>query len=333
MQKLTLHPKLDKKITIQVIRALCIIAVVMIHTSPGGEWQAYIRPFINFCVATFLFLSGYLTKDENEDWYSFLKKRILRVLIPYTLWTILYSIPQMILLEKNITHIVWNFFTTNACFPFYYIAVYIQFVLLTPLLSKLAKSKYKHLGWLISPISVVIFRYYGQYIEPEFNHYILSLWRISCLGWFTFYYLGLLLNNNIINVHYKLINLLIVYGLCILLQISEGYYWFLDGESECGSQLKLTSLLTSSIFCLCIHAYIKNNQSNVHNTTLKVLGDYSFGIYLCHVMIMTILHKIPYYSMLPFPINSLVVLLFSFFCCWIGDKICRRKVSSWLGLK
>ena len=56
---------------IQVFRALSIIAVVMIHTTPPGEWQVIFRPFLNFAVATFLFLSGYLTKIENDDWYVY----------------------------------------------------------------------------------------------------------------------------------------------------------------------------------------------------------------------------------------------------------------------
>ena len=56
---------------IQIFRALSIIAVVSIHLTPFGEWTVLCRPFINFAVATFLFLSGYLTKIENDDWFTF----------------------------------------------------------------------------------------------------------------------------------------------------------------------------------------------------------------------------------------------------------------------
>lgn len=52
---------------IQILRAFAIIAVVMIHTSPPAAGQVIFRPFINFGVATFLFLSGYLTKIDNND--------------------------------------------------------------------------------------------------------------------------------------------------------------------------------------------------------------------------------------------------------------------------
>lgn len=70
----------EKNYKIQILRALAIIAVVLIHTCPLGLSQVLVRPFINFSVGLFLFLSGYLTKLENNDWKNFYKKRIVRVL-------------------------------------------------------------------------------------------------------------------------------------------------------------------------------------------------------------------------------------------------------------
>ena len=49
---------LTKNTKIQVLRAMAIVSVVIIHTCGS----VYIRPFVNFCVALFIFLSGYLTK-------------------------------------------------------------------------------------------------------------------------------------------------------------------------------------------------------------------------------------------------------------------------------
>lgn len=81
----------DRQNSIQVLRAIAILAVIMIHTCPSGNAQVIFRPFVNFGVALFLFLSGYLTKMDDRDWIAFYKKRILRVSIPYIVWTILYS--------------------------------------------------------------------------------------------------------------------------------------------------------------------------------------------------------------------------------------------------
>ncbi|MBE6415576.1 MAG: acyltransferase [Akkermansiaceae bacterium] len=53
-----------KDANIQLLRALAIIAVVFIHTCPHGMEQVIFRPFINFAVPLFLFLSGYLTTPK-----------------------------------------------------------------------------------------------------------------------------------------------------------------------------------------------------------------------------------------------------------------------------
>ena len=147
--------KATKSNMVQVFRALAIFAVVMIHTSPSGIGQVYSRPFINFAVATFLFLSGYLTKIENDNWGSFFKKRIIRVLIPYVIWSVIYTV-----YSRHLDKLPYNLLTAQATVPFYFIFVYIQFVLLTPLLGKLAKSRFQFLGWFVSPIAVIVFKYY-----------------------------------------------------------------------------------------------------------------------------------------------------------------------------
>ena len=316
---------------IQIFRAFAIIAVVMIHTTPPGEWQVICRPFINFSVATFLFLSGYLTKAENDNWGSFYRKRIIRVIIPYIIWTVLYSLPAI--LNEGIERLFVNLITAKACVTLYYIFVYIQFVLLTPVLCKLAKSKYQYVGWIIAPISVLIFKYYGLITGTELNRYIAIMWSDSCLGWFTFYYLGLLLGNRIININYSLKSLAIVYIISLLLQMAEGYGWLSLGEANCGTQTKLTAILSSCIFLLIIHNLLKNKNISIKSEFLTKIGDYSFGIYLCHILLMIFLYKIPYYKLIPYPLNSAIIILISLGGCIFGYKILGAKIAGWLGLR
>ena len=46
---------------IQIIRAIAIISVLVIHTAGQSPYELYIRPLVNFGVGVFLFLSGFLT--------------------------------------------------------------------------------------------------------------------------------------------------------------------------------------------------------------------------------------------------------------------------------
>lgn len=77
---------------IQVLRGLAIIAVVIIHSNANGIISVIDRPFVNFAVAIFIFISGYLTKLSYSDIRNFYKKRIVKVGMPYIVWTIIYTI-------------------------------------------------------------------------------------------------------------------------------------------------------------------------------------------------------------------------------------------------
>lgn len=187
---------------IQFFRAIAIIAVVTIHTTSAGEMQVICKPFINFAVATFIFLSGYLTKADSDNWLAFHRRRITRVLVPYFIWTVIYSIQDI--QSEGLSVLVKNLLFANATTTLYYIFVYIQFVLLTPLLSKLAKSRFRHLGWIIAPLSVVLFKYIPAFGEIHLGKHVELLWSDACLGWFTFYYLGLILGNKILSPKFNL---------------------------------------------------------------------------------------------------------------------------------
>ncbi|MBR5150434.1 MAG: acyltransferase family protein, partial [Bacteroidaceae bacterium] len=148
-----------------------------------------------------------------------------------------------------------------------------------------------------------------------------------------FYYLGLLLGNQIINPKYSLKSLAWLYAFSIILQIVEGYEWLQLGVANCGTQIKLTTLLTSTIFLFIVYAILNNPNIDIKSKFLRSLGDYSFGIYLCHIMIMMFLEQFHYYTILPYPISSAIVILISWGCCYIGYRICGKKASEWIGFK
>ena len=320
-----------------MFRAIAIIAVVMIHTTPAGQWQVFCKPFINFAVATFIFLSGYLTKTDNDNWLKFYVRRITRVLVPYVIWTIIYSIPDI--QSSGPSAMVKNLLCANATTTLYYIFVYIQFVLLTPLLGKLAKSPYRHLGWLIASLSVILFKYIPVFGDIQLGKHIELFWNDACLGWFTFYYLGLILGNRIIDRQFNIRNLAVLYCASLLLQMAEGYLWFTVDPAGCGSQLKLSSILSSTIFMLIIYCVLERRtprgNRGSHEPKSRLLcsiGDYSFGIYLVHMMFLNGLQHLEFYSAIPYPITSLIVLSVSFIFCYISSAVLGKKASRWAGL-
>lgn len=308
----------QKSYNIQVLRGVAIIAVVFIHNIPSVYVQIWCRPFLNFCVGLFLFLSGMLSyADEKIPW-----DRIIKVVVPYTIWTFIY----VIISNHNdviqfITKFILHFVTGTAAPIMYYIFVYCQFTVLIPVIRKLANSKYKMLGFLISPIEIISMRLIPLIIAYKMNVFMRVIIGNSCLGWFTYFYLGYLIGSEIIHINMSSTKIFIIWLCSICLQTLEGYWYYLLGEINCGTQLKLSAILTGSMFMLlafrALDSKVLSNLSFLH-----LLGDYSFGIFFSHLAIMELLRRTPFYYRFDFyPFNAIVIVVLSLIFVLIGGKL------------
>lgn len=313
---------------IQVLRGLAIIAVVFIHNTPIGLAQVFCRPFLNFSVGLFLFLSGMLSNASN--WSP--KKRIIKVLIPYVLWTLIYSVMYNIDNPVCIPIVfVKNLLTGKAAAVMYYIFIYCEFTLLIPFIDRLAKSKFKYCGFLFTPIEIVLMRSLPLITGLETNKYITIIMSISCLGWFTYFYLGYLIGNKLISINPTSTKITLLWMISILFQIAEGFYYYTLGYENCGTQLKLTSIISGVLFALMAYNYV------IHGTTrnvkvLELLGDNSFGIYFSHLAVMAVIVHIPVYTRyVSYPITAVITIVLTTICVLIGEKI-WGKYSKYLAL-
>ena len=313
---------------IQWFRAIAIIAVIIAHTCPAGMWTVVVRPVVNICVPVFLFLSGYLTKVDGRDWGAFYKKRIVRVIIPYLIWTVIYTIDQ-----GNLAKLPNNILMASSASHMYYILVYIQFVLLTPALAALAKSRYHYLGWFVAPVFLIFYKYVPLMGGYQLTAYAgIACWN-ACLGWFTFYYLGIMLGNRIIEKRYSLRVLVVLYIASVLLQMGETYAWLQVGASNPGGVLKISGLLTGALFSLIVYTVLQQGRFEVKSRFMLLVGEYSFGIYLCHVLFIRLLKLTPFYESTPFLVIAVLVLALSLGLCYLGNKLLGERISRWLGFK
>ena len=125
---MTVSPK--KSYMIQMLRGFAIIAVVFIHNTPDGLPQVFCRPFLNFSVGLFLFLSGMLSSADK--WKP--RKRIMKILIPYIIWTLLYVILHTYK-EPTQSPLVYikQLITGKAASVMYYVFIYCELTLLIPM--------------------------------------------------------------------------------------------------------------------------------------------------------------------------------------------------------
>lgn len=312
---------------IQILRGMAIIAVVLIHTAPAGTYQVFLRPFFNFSVGLFLFLSGMLS--DALKWNP--RKRITKVIIPYIIWTLIYVVLKNINSPSVIPGaFIEDLITGTSAAMMYYILVYCEFTLLIPLIDKLAKSRFKYWGFAIAPIEIIVMRMLPWIIGYEGNKYISIIMSVSCLGWFTYFYLGYLMGNNIITVKESTKKLYFFLIASVFIQIAEGYWWLSMGNANCGTQLKLSSILTGVIFNMLAYRFVYA-EKEYNNKILNLLGNYSFAIYFSHIAVIKLLAMIPLYSKLVFPLNSIIVIILDVILIFIGKKI-LGKHSKYLAL-
>ena len=301
---------------IQVLRGLAIAAVVFLHCTPAGIMQVYVRPVVNFSVGTFIFLSGLLS--SKESWHP--GKRILRVLIPYIIWTVIFTVQLFEGDQSELFRLIgWNLMTGKSDGIMYFIFVYCELTLLIPLVDILARSKLRWLGFLITPVEIICMRSIPAVQGIELSETMQILISTSCLGWFTYFYLGYMLGNGIIDVKMPDPLLAVLIPVSLVLQGMEAYWQFSLGIRNCGTQMKVTAVLSGALICAAFFKwYLKKAEDGggkpgYISRFFKVLGDCSFGVYFVHIFIKRVLFGMEgFMEAVPFPLNGVVILILSF---------------------
>lgn len=89
---------MEKRIKfIDIARGVAICIIVLGHTMVYSKNCVEIFKFLySFNVALFFILSGYLFNIKNESFFDFIKRKFLRICIPYLFWELVFIIPYMI---------------------------------------------------------------------------------------------------------------------------------------------------------------------------------------------------------------------------------------------
>lgn len=176
------------------------------------------------------------------------------------------------------------FFTGDAAAQLYYLIVYLQLVLLTPLLYRLlAYPIARALLYAVTPTALLI-RY-------DFSLVSVSIPIQEFFGfWLIFYLLGLEWRSRISpwldSKGIAMPQAVMIFVVCIALQEVEGFLWLSLGNFDLATtQLKVTSAL-SSIAVIAVLMRLKDRTPHWLEACrpLTRLGDVSFGVYLCHMV-------------------------------------------------
>lgn len=281
------------------IRGIAIIMVIGIHTfrpmsvheyNIAGVIDIIIRQTLNCAVPLFLAISGYFISGKSlclnklkKRWCS---RQIRKVYIP----TLIFSIPfliQALAFSHSITAIIYNLSTFLICGygVFYFIAVIIQFYILTPILTKYNSKKMLAISALISTISILYVTYILQILNPTLP---LIFYAGPCTLWIVFYCLGIYIRK--CNRCYSLNIAILIMIVGLILSIIECYLWAQISYPAYG--IKLSAFLYSVGIILVLFSKITENAFTETMLTKSIIsiGNISFGIYLIHLLFINILN-------------------------------------------
>jgi len=197
------------------LRSLAIIGVVFVHVSDEARPHFIIDDLLfagwaRVAVPIFIMLSGALILPGKFDLFPFLKKRLLRVVVPFLFWCLVYCLVRYPFYHNGDTlllvpdFIAWSAkaFYSQAISPhFWYIYMLIGLYLFAPVIIKWVQHSQKReieyflIVWLVTIIAATPFNliYFSEYLGyMVLGYYLLKwppaiskglLWPVFLLGW------------------------------------------------------------------------------------------------------------------------------------------------------
>ena len=300
--------KQERLYEIDVLRAIAFIFVVVQHTL-GGYSNIEGIPYSSFtimkllyvmgkpAVPIFLFISAvalFYAHFKKFDCKSYYLKRVKYILIPYMIWSAI----NMIELgnEDRFQDFFLQVIAGNGAFHLWYMGMVLGIFFCFPIILWIVKKI--HLMKAKIRIGTFIFLFCLYYLTLRFQNDVSNslgnfifgiptelqqrIIDISALFWYLYFLLGIYF---ILNYEY-LKRKIIQYKSIILVSYSFLFvYSYLD-EIEKAESIKLIYLLHMVVSILVFYlAAVRLSERNKVYKILKFIGDYSFGAYMAHIIV------------------------------------------------
>lgn len=274
-----------KDMYLQALRGLAIAAVVLIHALPQSEYSLLVRPFLNWGVALFLFISGLLSPESRFAVGGVIQKRLVKALMPYALWSTVYF---LLFGNGDLLSLLKGLLTGSCAAQLYYLLVYAQLVVLTPWLHGMLR-RHRALIYSVTPVVLLLREVLGAFG--------LSVPHLASLfpAWLVYYLMGLdwgRVGPGLERLGVPKAALALVAALA--LQSLSGFLWFAHGNYDLATtQLKLSSMFTALAAISLLMLASRGVRAGLAECgALTGLGDLSFGVYLCHMGVLAVVKKL-----------------------------------------
>ncbi len=334
----------DRNYSVDFIRSVAILAVVIIHVSTAFldrippftipfDIVLIINQFSRFAVPLFFAISGYMLALKYTGAFSktmFYKKRILRILPPYLFWIIIYFF--IVFPHPGVSPFSKTFFdsilTGNASYQLYFIPAIIVLYFLFPFIIKyknLVLSKGTLLILFIITSILLMYIYYGNFNLPFHTAFRGAFYNL--LPFVIGIYAAL--NRSKISKHASKHTLAIflstfALGLFVFLETFALFKTF--DESRFLREQWRVSVVLYSLLCGLFFKKTYDLFLYKFKKQIFILSTLSFGVFFIHVAVLKYfleygVDPLNSYNLLGFFVTLIGVVVLSFTITWILSKI------------
>lgn len=290
------------------IRCIATIAVLLIHVTStyilDNDITYVINQSMRFAIPVFIILSGAsiyysnLNKD-NISYFNFIKKRVIKIFVPYMLWTIIYIFYEVRhdLGIVSTGELVKQFlkYLVLGKEHLYFVVIIFQIYLIYPLFHLLFKKGYSNITLIIT-FCVSLYLQLGVYLI-RWSIYIIpkpgsTYFYLLFPSWIFFFILGMYIIQKKSEFESlfspKLLALAIIWLMSLFVLTTDTKL-----STTYGSSIKPTVMfygIISFIFFYIFFLNIKKVSPEIMNVVMW-FSNQSYGIYLSHILILKLIRS------------------------------------------
>ncbi len=320
--------------SIDVLRMIAILAVVLIHTSTrvlevthydlnNFGWDLFLNQISRFAVPLFFIISGFvleLNYDFHTSYLSFFKKRITKILIPYFFWSAIF---YLLIFQNHDFSFIKALLDGSSSYQLYFIPALLIFYFLFPLIHKFYKFiSNKWIFVALGGIELLLLRQ-DYFIKPLAINYSL---RIVILNYFMFV-AGIIAAHNreiILRVTSKLKFILIpifLYFGSIIFTESKAMYFKIWNIDAIYSQWRPSIFIYTILLALLLYYIFTKFKLKF----VEKISSLSFFVFFIHTFILEVVWRFlsnkDLKNPLIDPLFFVSVAIISFGIAYIAHKI------------
>lgn len=330
------------------IRVIACFMVIMVHVCeffyvsgvnqfsilPGNEfWVSKVDGALRACVPLFVMVSAYLLLPLKDNPSVFYKKRMMRVLIPFIIWSVLYAVLPYFWgdmsktdVSDSLIRLLSNFNMSSGHLWFIYmlLGLYLFIPILSPWI-KITSRRFEECFLLIW-FFTTFYHYITQYVPDLLGE---CFWNEFSTIWYFSGYIGYLVLTHYIRTYLNWStkrNLIVG----ILLFVVGYIVTFTVFESRIATASNAQELELSWRFCTFNVVFMATGLFLImrtikcsNKTTLAIVSDISrlsYGMYLAHIFILDfiLMHVSPHFNT---PITMIIAGVITYMLSYLLMKV------------